>query len=133
MPASQPTRLLTHQPYMVFGYLCRNRTGGKTFGAILLRGQPTAEQRLLFAVQRGLPGPVTFLPAQLGVPRLDTAPVRPQPRLLADHAPPHELEGLRPATQRDLERLAVWGTMATFTRVFARTQRRVQPVVTRAW
>jgi hypothetical protein len=128
MPASLPIRLLTQQPYTVFGYLCRNRTGGKTFGAILLRGQPTAEQRLLFANQRGLPGPVPFLPAQLAVPRLDAGPVQPQPRLLPDREPPHELEGLRPATHWDLERLAVWGTMATFARVFARTQRRPEPV-----
>lgn len=128
MPASLPIRLLTQQPYTVFGYLYRNRTGGQTFGAILLRGQPTAEQRQLLATPRHPQDPLTFLPEPLGLPRLDTRPVQSQATSLPDHGPRHELQGLRPATARDLERLVVWGTMATFARVFARTQRRQEPV-----
>mgnify|MGYP000995151699 CR=1 FL=1 len=103
------------------------------FGAILLRGQPTAEQRQLLATPRHPQDPLTFLPEPLGLPRLDTRSVVPQPKSLPDHGPRHEFQGLRPGAAPALGRLVVWGTMATFARVFGRTQRRVQPVVTRTW
>ena len=107
-PVSHYPPLSANANFSVFEYLYRYAGNWKTWGQLLLKGVPSANA--ISSLSESFESGTFFIAEQLGIPSLFEQFWTQYGGPTQDDHPWHEFAGMRPATQEEVSRGAIWGT-----------------------